>query len=141
MAQHILIIDDGNGRRAVELSKEIYSIGRDEQCDIHLNSLFVSRHHATLIQLTNEDGNSFYRIVDGTPEGRRSANGMMFNGRKILSHDLLNGDEVNFGPMVFLIYSNGSDASGNDSPYWGSPSPRNPYPLIPTVEAEALPDE
>jgi pSer/pThr/pTyr-binding forkhead associated (FHA) protein len=101
---HLLIIQDDGGRRRLVLENETYSIGRDRDCDIRLYSQFVSRHHATLMRIVNEDGTDCYRIVDGTPEGQASANGLLINGRKLQSYDLQNEEEIVFGPQVRAIY-------------------------------------
>lgn len=101
---HLLIIEDDRGRREFLLDAPHYSIGRDPKCDIRLVSQFVSRRHATLVQLTQDDGTFYYRIVDGNAKGRLSANGLLINGRKLQAHDLINEDEVVFGPKVRAIY-------------------------------------
>ncbi len=105
---HILIIEDDQGRKEFTLDKSLYSIGRDRDCDIHLVSQFVSRRHATLVQLPRSGKNDkrfYYRIVDGDVKGKPSSNGLMINGRsKIPAHDLKNEDEVVFGPQVRAIY-------------------------------------
>lgn len=101
---HMLIIEDDKGRREFNLDAPVYSIGRDPRCDIRLVSQFVSRRHATLVQLPKEDGSYYYRIVDGNLRGQASANGLLVNGRKLQSYDLHNADEVVFGPQVRAIY-------------------------------------
>ncbi|PSB29330.1 FHA domain-containing protein [Stenomitos frigidus] len=101
---HLLIVEDDNGRRGVVLDGSEYSIGRDPTCDICLESLFVSRRHATLLRLPNGDGTFSYRIVDGDLEGRRSSNGFLVNGYRLRTHNLQNEDEVVFGPQVRAIY-------------------------------------
>ena len=79
-------------------------MGRDAKCDIRLASQFMSRHHATLIQLPKDDESHYYRIVDGNLKGKASTNGMLINGRKLRTHDLENGDEIVFGPQARAIY-------------------------------------
>ncbi len=101
---HLLIIEDDKGRREYTLDSPVYSIGRDPKCDIRLVSQFVSRRHATLVQLPNEDGSFYYRIVDGNLKGKPSANGLLINGRKLQAHDLVNEDEIVFGPKVRAVY-------------------------------------
>ncbi len=101
---HFLIVEDDKGRKEVVLKDAFYSVGRQKECNIRLHSQFVSRHHATLIKRLRPDGTSYYRIIDGTPEGKQSANGLMINGSKLASHDLQHGDEIVFGPQVFAIY-------------------------------------
>lgn len=101
---HLLIIEDDQGRKEFTLDGPVYSIGRDNRCDIRLFSQFVSRRHATLRRLQQQDGSFSYRIVDGDSQGKPSANGLLINGRKIPVHDLSNEDEVVFGPQVRAIY-------------------------------------
>jgi pSer/pThr/pTyr-binding forkhead associated (FHA) protein len=101
---HLLIIEDEKGRREFILDQPIYSIGRDPKCDLRLASQFVSRFHATLVQLPQEDGRYYYRILDGSVDGKPSANGLLVNGRKMQVYDLKNADEIVFGPKVRAIY-------------------------------------
>ncbi len=103
---HLLIIEDDQGRKEFSLKKPMYSIGRDRDCDIRLFSQFVSRHHATLVRLPlpNNSQRYYYRIVDGNSKGKPSSNGLMINGRKIPAHNLDNEDEIIFGPHVRAIY-------------------------------------
>ncbi|PSB15954.1 phosphopeptide-binding protein [Phormidesmis priestleyi ULC007] len=101
---HVLVVEDDQGRRELRLEEVTYSIGRDPKCDIRLASQFVSRRHATLLQLPNDDGTHHYRIVDGTLRGHPSANGLLINSRKLRTYDLQNGDEIIFGPHVRAIY-------------------------------------
>ncbi|MEM9264228.1 MAG: FHA domain-containing protein [Cyanobacteria bacterium P01_F01_bin.13] len=100
----ILIIEDSKGRREIVLDGSVYSVGRDAKCDIRLDSQFVSRHHATLVQLPRDDESYYYRIVDGNLKGKPSANGMLINKRKLQAHNLENGDEIVFGPQARAIY-------------------------------------
>jgi pSer/pThr/pTyr-binding forkhead associated (FHA) protein len=101
---HLLIIEDDKGRREFVLTAPLYSIGRDPTCDIRLVSQFVSRRHATLVQLPNEDGSFYHRIVDGNARGKVSANGLLINGRKLQACKLQHEDEIVFGPQVRAIY-------------------------------------
>lgn len=101
---HFLIIEDDKGRRVVPLTESVYSLGRSPHCDIRLRSQFVSRHHATLVLLFKEEGESHYQIVDGDAKGKVSSNGLRINGRKVSSYDLKHGDKVVFGPQVIAIY-------------------------------------
>ena len=87
---HFLIIEDEKGRKEFLLEKPTYSVGREAKCDIRLHSQFVSRRHATLLRCLKEDGGVYYRIVDGDSQGKKSANGLLINGRKVASHNLKN---------------------------------------------------
>ncbi|MBW4523322.1 MAG: FHA domain-containing protein [Scytolyngbya sp. HA4215-MV1] len=101
---HLFIIEDNKGRREFILDSPVYSIGRDPKCDIRLVSDFVSRRHATLVKLQNEDGSFYYRIIDGNLKGKPSGNGLLINGRKLRHADLKDEDEIVFGPQVSAIY-------------------------------------
>ncbi|HYX18290.1 MAG TPA: FHA domain-containing protein [Nostoc sp.] len=103
---HLLIIEDDQGRKEFSLEHPVYSIGRDRECNIRLMSQFVSRRHATLVRLPRDHNSQsyYYRIVDGDAKGKPSSNGLMINGRKIPAHDLRNEDEIVFGPQVRAIY-------------------------------------
>ena len=102
--EHVLIVIDGKGQKEIILTEPFYSLGRGQQCDIRLNSQFVSRHHATLIKRLQEDGEFYYRIIDGDSGGKVSVNGLLVNNQKVLFHDLKSGDKVVFGPQVSAIY-------------------------------------
>jgi len=101
---HILMVEDDRGRKEYILTEPAYSIGRDQACNIRLNSLFVSRRHATLLRLPKQDGSYYYRILDGDGQGNTSSNGLIINGRKMVGHELRDKDEVVFGPLVKAIY-------------------------------------
>ena len=101
---HLLIIQDDKGRAEITLDRELHAIGRDPDCDIRLVSQFVSRRHATLVQLSNDDGTYCYRIVDGIPAGRASSNGLLINGHRLRARTLEHEDEIVFGPNVTATY-------------------------------------
>ena len=101
---HCLLVEDDKGRKEIILKKPSYSIGRGQQCDIPIQSPFVSRHHATILRRFRDDGYVYYEIVDGDGKGNISANGILINGRKLTTHELKHGDKIVFGPQVFAIY-------------------------------------
>jgi pSer/pThr/pTyr-binding forkhead associated (FHA) protein len=101
---HLLIVEDDRGRKEFRLGDSIYTLGRSPDCDIRLNSQFVSRVHGTLLKEVNEQGDEYYRIIDGSIDGQASANGIVINGEKVESHNLKNGDQVVFGPQVSAVY-------------------------------------
>lgn len=103
-AKHVLIVQDDQGRKEHILDAPIYSIGRDPNCDIRLASQFVSRRHATLVQIIEDEEEYHYRIVDGTPKGKPSSNGLLVNGRKVQACDLNDRDEIRFGPKIHATY-------------------------------------
>jgi len=101
---HVLIVQDDRGRHRFVLEGELYSIGRDHDCDIRLFSQFVSRHHATLMRIQDDDGHDAYRIIDGNLKGKLSSNGLLINGQKHQSYELQNEEEIVFGPYVKAVY-------------------------------------
>ena len=102
--EHCLIIQDNRGRREFLLTENIYSLGRSAHCDIIIKSQFVSRHHATLIRHQREDNSFYYEIIDGNGADKVSANGLLFNSKKISHYNLRSGDEIIFGPQVSITY-------------------------------------
>jgi tetratricopeptide (TPR) repeat protein len=102
--QPIFVLEDELGTREITLGKSAYSIGRDPKSDICLHSQFVSRQHATLLKVLQDDGTYLYQIVDGILGGKRSTNGLLINGRKYRTWDLAHEDVVVFGPQVRAIY-------------------------------------
>ncbi len=96
--RHLLVIADQKSRRIVPLTDNTYSIGRDPNSNILLYDRQVSRHHATLLRvIDNQSEETCYRIIDGNLQGKRSTNGIAVNGKYCLSHDLTPGDLIRFG--------------------------------------------
>jgi pSer/pThr/pTyr-binding forkhead associated (FHA) protein len=60
---HLLIVEDDQGRKQFNLDAPVYLLGRDPGCDIRLFSQFVSRRHATLLRVSREDGTYYYRLL------------------------------------------------------------------------------
>ncbi len=70
------------------------TIGRSRECDIFLEDLAVSRHHATIQELAQRQ----YEIVDN-----RSATGTFINGRPVQRHTLQEGDVIQIGMTSFTF--------------------------------------
>ena len=105
LSQHLLVVEDRDGRRTHTLSSAKYFIGRDLANDICLNSQFASRYHAMLLRVPAErPGSYYYRILDGDVEGKPSTNGLLINGHKLTAHQLKAGDVISFGPDAKAIY-------------------------------------
>ncbi len=100
---HIIVVEDDKGKRELLLRKNKYSIGRGKKIDIVIQSPFVSRHHATIMRIFDEDGYAHYHIVDGDGKSP-SANGILVNGHKVNNLQLKTGDKVVFGPQVSITY-------------------------------------
>jgi pSer/pThr/pTyr-binding forkhead associated (FHA) protein len=84
-----------------ELDKEILTIGRKPDNDIHIDNLAVSGNHAKILTILN----------DSFIEDLGSTNGTYLNGEKITKHALQNGESVVIGKHE-LKYENASADSG-----------------------------
>lgn len=73
------------------------TIGRSRECDIFLEDLSVSRHHATLHELPDGE----YELADN-----RSAAGTYINGRRITRQALHDGDMIQIGSIHFVYRRN-----------------------------------
>lgn len=103
--QHLFIIEDSQGKRAVNLHADSGSIGRDASNSIVLYSKEVSRQHAILLRVTRPGEKSYgFRIIDGNLQGKPSTNGLFVNGRCCSAHNLRHGDEIVFGAKVKVRY-------------------------------------
>jgi pSer/pThr/pTyr-binding forkhead associated (FHA) protein len=83
--------------RVYEVRKESLSIGRSRESDIFLEDLAVSRLHASILSL----GNNQYALRD---EG--SANGTKVNGQpvnKYQPYPLQEGDKIQLGQTVLVF--------------------------------------
>lgn len=110
---HLLAIEDNQGKRIVTLEVATCSIGRDSSNSIVLYSHLVSRQHAILFRVTTpETDQHIFRIVDGDLQGKRSTNGLIINGKRCFSRDLQHGDEIVFGSDVKAKYCVISDRKG-----------------------------
>lgn len=111
--QHLLVIEDDQGKRMITLQEATCSIGRDPSNTIVLYSPRISRQHAILLRTTNPEIDGYlFRIIDGNLQGNRSRNGLMINGEKCFSHDLIYGDEIVFAEEIrarYYVSSNPSD--------------------------------
>jgi len=84
-----LVVRSGGGRAGESFRPrgERTRIGRSPECEIFLDDVTVSRNHAVLVE---RDG----RFVI---EDQGSLNGTFVNRRRIDSHELENGDELQIG--------------------------------------------
>ncbi|PZV17339.1 MAG: hypothetical protein DCF20_05740 [Pseudanabaena sp.] len=102
---HLLVVTDNSGTRKMSLVDRQYTIGRESDNTVYLNSDFVSRYHAILRRVHHRDRLDTYRIIDGSASGKPSKNGIVLNAiEKVSSHDLQDGDIVTFAPEVHILY-------------------------------------
>ncbi|MDX2255164.1 MAG: FHA domain-containing protein [Pseudanabaenaceae cyanobacterium bins.39] len=104
-SEPILVVTDNSGTRKVPLVEDQYTIGREADNVIHLDSDFVSRYHAHLVRVNDSHHGHTFRIIDGSISGKPSKNGLVVNAlHSVLSYDLKDGDIVTFAPEVHILY-------------------------------------
>ena len=80
--------------QSVELLPQM-TIGRSRDCNIFLEDLAVSRHHATLHELSGGE----YELTDN-----HSATGTFVNGQPIVHALLHEGDQIQIGATTFTFH-------------------------------------
>src|SRR5438046_5191695 len=95
MPMKLTLTLSGRTLERFELDKDSVKIGRNEDCDVTIDNLGVSRYHAEIVQ---KDG--FYVLRD-----LKSNNGTFVNGRRVDNYNLNDGDEISIGK--FTIAFNG----------------------------------
>jgi diguanylate cyclase (GGDEF)-like protein len=104
--RHFLLIEDTKGRRVVSLDAATYTLGRDLTNSIVIYAREVSRQHAILLRIPTPGATNFlFRIIDGNLQGKRSTNGLIVNGKRCFSHDLKQGDLIQFGGASTIRYN------------------------------------
>jgi len=94
---------NSNRLEVFALDKEIMTIGRKDDNDIHIENLAVSGHHAKLLTIFD----------DSFLEDLGSTNGTYVNGQPITKHPLKNGDVIVIGKHE-LRYINDSNSTSDD---------------------------
>lgn len=142
--EHLLVIEDDQGKRTVVLEAATYSIGRDLGNSIVLHSQSVSRQHAILLRVTMPDASYLFRIIDGNLQGKGSRNGLLVNNQRCFSHELKHGDVITFGHEIQARYyatENSSDVKFLTSCQTEEVSGflsnlSNPFPIVAISESE-----
>jgi len=104
----------------IPVNRSIFTIGRSNNCSLHLNDLGVSRCHATIA----EDELTGDRILyDGNPETEKpSTNGILFRGKRLdCAIRLRPGDEFLIGSYTFkwqFRLREDEDAKNSTIPGW-----------------------
>jgi len=91
----VVISMQGMPDREVRLDHDRMLIGRGEEADVRIDSVFVSRYHALIVRHEGQD-----LLLD-----LGSTNGLLFNSRRILRRVLKDGDLIQVGPAR-LVYQN-----------------------------------
>lgn len=97
------------------LNRDVVVLGRDSTCDVHLDSMLVSRRHAEIRR--NE---TFFALVD-----QNTGNGTFLNGKRISGLSLLNdGDAIGLGNYRIRFEAETATAFG-------------PLPAANTIESDS----
>ncbi|HTI15507.1 MAG TPA: FHA domain-containing protein [Dictyobacter sp.] len=91
---HLKLINAKSNVNSIELLPGM-TIGRSRECDIFLEDLTVSRHHATI----NEVAPGQFEITD-----HHSATGTFVNNQPIVRYMLQEGDELQIGKNTFTFH-------------------------------------
>ena len=98
------LLKGGRSQESFVLDAAESSVGKSEDCRIHLRSRFVSRHHAMIVQRTGA-----HFILD-----TESRNGTYLNGKKLaprVEHHLKNNDVIHIGNFILTFLEAESDSS------------------------------
>jgi pSer/pThr/pTyr-binding forkhead associated (FHA) protein len=89
----------------VELKNRL-TIGRDSSCDLTADDSFISKFHASITHVLNEDGKWMTAVRD---DG--STNGVFVNDRKVIIAPLRSGDVIRCGKTEWVMTSKKVDPS------------------------------
>jgi predicted component of type VI protein secretion system len=114
--------------KTVEVPAGTVAIGRAENSDVIIASTRVSRNHC---EITNDGKRLVIR-------DKGSANGTFVNGVRIDEHVLQAGDEVQVGPLTFIVEIDGQRTSPAAPPAAKSgarPAAKSPAPKAPAAKS------
>src|SRR5690606_13343202 len=106
-----LVIEDDEGKRTVvPLSRDDYTIGRQEGNTIRLTERNVSRTHGRVRRNRKANGSGIAFVV----EDLRSYNGVFVNGLRVAhSQDLQHGDLIQIGDYRIVLQDDAAVAIDN----------------------------
>ena len=91
----LLVAMQGLPQREIHLNDNRILIGRGEEADVRIDSVFVSRYHALIVRNPGHD-----LLLD-----LGSTNGLLLNSRRIVRHVLRHRDLVQVGPARVSYYN------------------------------------
>jgi type II secretory pathway predicted ATPase ExeA len=89
----LTLVKDNQAIGDYDLQESSYIIGRADDCGIHINSKYLSRHHALISRVGS----------DWTISDLRSTNGVRVNGKRAQVRKLDNGDVIAIGVHHLLF--------------------------------------
>ncbi|MDX2501036.1 MAG: FHA domain-containing protein [Deltaproteobacteria bacterium] len=88
--------------KTIETDKDTITIGRHNECDIHINNLGVSKKHAII---TRQNGNYYIEDLNST-------NGTLLNNEPVTKASLSGKDVISIGKhTLFVSVNNGQSAT------------------------------
>jgi hypothetical protein len=99
----LVVTMQGEQEREVSLKSDRVLVGRGEEADLRIDSVFISRYHALIVR----DGNRDLLLDLG------STNGLLVNSRRVLRRALRHRDLIQVGPAR-VMYVN--EQANNTSP-------------------------
>src|SRR5690242_15978263 len=131
-----LVIEDDEGKRTVvPLSRDDYTIGRQEGNTIRLTERNVSRTHGRVRRTRTEGGTPVFVLED-----LRSYNGLFVNGLRVAhTQDLQHGDLIQIGDYRIVLEDDAATAAesvlGIDP---DSSDAKATIPIAPTYRGQTL---
>lgn len=99
-----VILNGNTANREFTIDRNEISLGRDQTNDLCLSDKSVSRHHATVVKISNR-----YFLHDAG-----STNGTRLNGIEINKHILKNADEIDIGKYKLRFLQGNGAEEGDD---------------------------
>lgn len=93
----LVLVQQDRKQREIPLRKATVVIGRDSACQIRIPTDAVSRRHC---ELSQESGQLTIKDLG-------SSNGTFVNKRRITQSELVAGDIISVGPVVFVVRADG----------------------------------
>ncbi|MBM0105513.1 AAA family ATPase [Steroidobacter sp. S1-65] len=101
----LVITMQGEPEREVLLKSDRMLVGRGEEADVRIDSVFISRYHALIVR----DGNRDLLLDLG------STNGLLVNSRRILRRALRHRDLIQVGPARVMYINEQANSVQPDS--------------------------
>ncbi len=131
----LVMVNAAGESKEVQLKQLPAAIGRGDHCRVRIPLAAISRHHCDLLI---EDEELMVRDAG-------SSNGTYVNGERVTERELIPGDLLAVGPIVFVVRIDGhpkeidakdsyaagaiaQDGSHNGVPGWGGPGGGQPAP-------------
>jgi pSer/pThr/pTyr-binding forkhead associated (FHA) protein len=130
-----LVIEDDEGKRTVvPLSRDDYTIGRQEGNTIRLTERNVSRKHGR-VRRTRANGSGQSFVV----EDLRSYNGVFVNGLRLAhTQELQHGDLIQIGDYRIVLQDDAAEVSADATVPMAVVDPKTTVPLAPSLRGQTL---